>query len=180
MEKISNLYIFLVDKDKTKKEINILKPKTYEDLLQELRNNFENISEYYEIFIMDDNKEIEINNENDYKIVQDILFIREIEEPNINKSLFELNYNKLSESKQEVLDYKYRCEYCYEIIKNENPYFCLQCQNLFHEKCLKGWEQKCQSLNNNFKCFICQNELPLEKWIKKKVLTMQENKMLFF
>ena len=86
---------------------------------------------------MDNNKEIKINNENDYKIVQDILFIREIEEPNINKSLFELNYNKLSESKQEVLDYKYICEYCYEIIKDENPFFFPSMPKFISRKMLK-------------------------------------------
>ena len=71
----------------------------------------------------DINKKIKINNDDDYKMVKDILFIREIDEENINKSLFEINFDKLSESKQDVLEYKYRCEDCFEIVKNGNPFY---------------------------------------------------------
>ena len=48
-----------------------------------------------------------------------------------------MNYNKLSESKQDILDEKYNCYICNSNIKNENPYFCYICQKIFHEKCLK-------------------------------------------
>ena len=97
----SKLNIFLLDKeDKAKNELNLIKPKTYESLLKEIRNNFGNLSEYYKIFIMDNDiqKKIKINNDDDYKMVKDILFIIEIDEENIIKSIFDLNFNKLSES----------------------------------------------------------------------------------
>ena len=96
-----------------------------------------------------------------------ILFISEIDKDIYNQSLYEFNYNKLSESKQEILDDKYNCILCSIIIKNENPYLCYKCQKIFHEKCLKDWDNKCISQKKILSCPNCRNELPLDKWNKK-------------
>ena len=78
-----------------------------------------------------------------------------------------MNYNKLSESKQDLLDEKYNCILCSVIIKNENPYICYICQKIYHDKCLKDWDKRCKSQNKNLLCPNCRNELSIEKWNKK-------------
>ena len=166
---MSEINIFLIDTDnKIKEKINLKKLKTYQKLMEEMKKNFKIFPEYYEVFILDkDNKEIEINNEENYKIIEDILFIREIDVNSLEKSLFELNFNRLSESKRELLEEKYNCIFCSNIIKKENPYFCYKCQKLFHEKCLKEWDEKCKLQNKILTCPGCRNELDIKDWNKK-------------
>ena len=136
--------------------------------MEEIKKKSKEFPENYDIFILDkDNKEIKINNEEDYKLIEDILFILEIDYHNLEKSLFELNYNRLSESKRELLEEKYNCILCSIIIKNENPYFCYKCQKLFHEKCLKDWDKKCKLQNKILSCPGCRNELDIKDWNKK-------------
>ena len=166
---MKNLQIFLLDKSgNTKNEINITKPKNYQELLEIIKQKFINISEYYELFIIDKNdKEIKINNESQFQLIDCILFIRELDNDLLDESLFEKNYNALSESKQEILDDKYNCILCSIIIKKENPYLCYKCQKIFHEKCLKDWDLKCKLQNKTLMCPNCRNELSIEKWNKK-------------
>ena len=130
---MSYIYIILLDKSNiTKEEANIIKPNTYKDLLIQINQKLKKIPKNYELYIIDKNNiEIKINNEENYKIIEDILFIREIEKINLNPSIFQINYNKLSESKQEILDEKYNCLLCSIIIKNENLYLCYKCQKFF-------------------------------------------------
>jgi len=166
---MSKIDLYLIDNSNNIiEEINLIKPNTYQEFLEELRQKYQNFIKYYEIFKLDNNnKEIKINNEEKYIIIEDILFIRKIDENILGQSLFELNYNKLSESKQEVIDEKYNCILCSLIIKNENPYLCYRCQSIFHEKCLKEWDKKSKNLNQKLCCPKCRNELPLEQWNKK-------------
>ena len=56
---------------------------------------------------------------------------------NIAQSVFEKNYEQLPESKKELLNEKYNCSICIEIIKYENPYYCYVCEKKFHQSCLK-------------------------------------------
>ena len=166
---MSQINIFILDKsNNTEKEINIIKPSNYNELLVLLRQNYSNIPELFEIFIIDENNnEIKINNETSYNKINDILFLREIDKNILEQSIFDINYHKLSESSQEILDEKYNCILCSIIIKNEKPYFCYKCQKIFHEKCLKDWDNKCKLQNKNLLCPNCRNELPIEKWNKK-------------
>ena len=68
------------------KELKIIKNYIYHD------NN--NKNKLYEIFIYDNNKII-INNEDKYKLIKDIIFIKEINKDDLEKSIFSINYNKL-------------------------------------------------------------------------------------
>ena len=160
---MSKIDIYLIDNSNNIiEEINFIKPNAYQEFLEELKQKYQNIEENYKIFKLDkNNKEIIINNEEKYNIIEDIIFIRKID------TIFELNYNKLSESKQEVMDEKYNCILCSLIIKNESPYLCYRCQSIFHEKCLKEWDKKSKSLNQKLCCPKCRNELSLEQWNKK-------------
>ena len=167
---MSQITIYLLNPSKNiKGEIKLKKPKTYQDLLKILSHKLKkNLSNNYDIFIVDkNNKEITINNEENYKKIEDILLIREIDKNMEKQSFFKLNYNKLSESKKERLEEKYNCLSCLNFIENENPYLCYKCQKIFHEKCLKDWDKKCKSQNKILSCPNCRNELPIEKWNKK-------------
>ena len=83
---------------------------------------------------------------------------------NVAESIFEKNYNQIPESKKEILNQKYSCSICLEIIKHENPYLCYNCQKIFHNACLKHWNERQKRLNKELSCPNCRNELPLEKW----------------
>ena len=66
-----------------------------------------------------------------------------------------------------MLDEKYNCILCTNLIKKEKPYICYQCQKIFHEKCLKDWDNKWKLHHKNFECPNCRNILSLENWKKK-------------
>ena len=168
---MSKLNIYLFDNsNNTKEELNINKPNTYQELLNQLRQKYQNITNY-DIFILDDkNNEIKINDEK-YNLLNNFLFIRENNKMNLEQSI---NFDELSESKQNILDDKYACKICTVIIKKENPLFCYKCQKIFHEKCLKYWEEKCREQNKNFSCPNCRNELSIENWNKK--LNFEDNR----
>ena len=156
---MSQLNIFILDNlDNIKEELTINRPKTYKELMEYLSNK----NKLYEIFIYDhNNNKIIINNEDKYKIIKDIIFLKEVD--NLDKSIFSINYDKLSESRQEILDEKYNCNICTIRIKNEKPFLCYKCQKIFHEKCLKDWDKKCKLIGKKFECPAgCKNELPIE------------------
>ena len=93
---------------------------------------------------------------------------------NLKQSLFERNYNQLSESKRDILDEKYSCFICQQIIKKEASLFCYRCQKICHEKCLSEWDKKMQIKNKELECPLCKYKLPLEKW--NKILNYEENR----
>ena len=166
-----SINVFLLDNSyNTKEEITLKKPKNYPELLFQIKQQFKYLPKYFEIFCIDkNNKElkIKINSEEKYGIIEDILFIREVEFQNLEISLFEKNYKKLSDSKKEKLDEKYDCLLCLNKIKYENPYLCYKCQKIFHEKCLKDWDNKCRLQHQIFSCPCCRNETPINMWNKK-------------
>ena len=90
---MSKLNILILDDlDNLKEELTINKPKKYQELLRYLNNK----NKLYEIFIYDNNnKIIIINNEGKYKLIKDIIFMKEINKVDIEKSIFSINYNKL-------------------------------------------------------------------------------------
>ena len=106
---MSKIDIFLLDNlSNTKEEINMINPNNYQEFLKQLKQKFKNLPSKYELFILDENnKEVKIKEEESFKKIKDILFIREIDEKLLKQSLFSMNYDKLSESKQEILDEKY-------------------------------------------------------------------------
>ena len=91
--------IFILDNlNNTKENINMIRPKTYQEFLDQINLKYINSPKNYEIYILDkNNKEIKINNEDNYKLIKDKLYIREINKDNLEKSLFSVNLNKLSE-----------------------------------------------------------------------------------
>ena len=165
----NNLDAILLDKSNNIiEEISLEKPKVYQELIGILKNKLKKIPKFFIILVQSlEGNEIIIKSEQEYKLVKDIIFIREINKNNLNNSIFSLNYNRLSESKQEILDEKYNCSICFKNIKNENPLFCYKCQKIFHNKCLVDWDKKNKRQNKNLSCPNCRNELPLEKWEHK-------------
>ena len=92
---MSRIGIFLLDESNNiKEEINIIKPETYIDLLTHLDKKYKNLSEYYELFIISQNKKkIIINNEEAFSKIDDIIFIRNIDPNKINQSFISKNCN---------------------------------------------------------------------------------------
>ena len=166
---MSRIGIFLLDESNNiKEEINIIKPETYIDLLTHLDKKCKNLSEYYELFIISQNKKkIIINNEEAFSKIDDIIFIRNIDPNKINQSFISKNCGVLPRTKIEQYEEKYNCILCSVIINNENPYLCYKCQKIFHEQCLKEWNEKCKLQNKILFCPNCRNKLSIEKWNKK-------------
>ena len=183
------LDIYLLDSlNNTIEGITISKPRTYTELEKYISTKIRNLSKNCDKFIYRNKQEVHIDQNYKYKDVNDILFIRDndrnnndnINNNNINnmkRSKYDIIMNIIPADKQEKLDLKFNCANCLETIKYENPYLCYKCQKIFHEKCLKDWENKCKSLNNIFNCPYCRNELPIEKWNKK--LDHEENRKDF-
>ena len=160
--------IFLLDKTNNLiEETNILKPKSYDILNTTLKNNLKNLPEFFTLFYpSSNNKEIEIHSDEEYQLLKDTLFIRQIEKIDLGKSIFDIAYDKLDESKRDILDEKYNCLICSKNIKHENPLFCYICQKIFHFKCLEDWSKKKQINKETLKCPYCNNEQPFEQWKK--------------
>ena len=173
MEEILNL-ILLDESNNLIEERYLPKPKTFNELKSIIENTFSNKLENYQIFYHNiyNIKRI-ITNDEEYKQSKDILFISEKQENKIEKEKemekeYELDYNKLTESKQDILDERYNCNICQEIIKGEEqPLLCYRCQKLFHKICLEDWNNKCIEKNIEFTCPKCKYELPLNDWYKK-------------
>ena len=102
---MSQVNIYLLDESNIQKEeLNLKKPTNYIDLLNQLEEKIENMPEQYEIFIIDKNYlEIKIKNQENFELIEDTLFIREIDKNILGKSLFQKNFEKLSDSKQDIL-----------------------------------------------------------------------------
>ena len=83
---------------------------------------------------------------------------------NIAQSVFEKNYKEIPDSQKEILNQKYNCSICLEIIKHENPFLCYECQKIFHHGCLKHWNERQKQLKKPLSCPNCRNKLPFEKW----------------
>ena len=169
------LDIFLLDNSNNIiKEFNIEKPITYQELRMKLENNLKNNIDNFKIFYQSsNNQEIEIHNNEEYQLTKDILFIREKDKINLYKSIFEINYDKSSESIKDKLDQKYACLICSEIIKNEKPFFCYTCQKNYHHICLENWDKK-KGENKILQCPNCRKELPLKEW--KEKLDFEDNR----
>ena len=164
------IYIELLDNyNNSIEELFIDKPIKYQLLINSIENNMKNLPVYYNIFYLSfDNKEIYINNNEEYELFNyDILFIKPRKINNIKQSIYEINYNNLSDSKKDIFDEIFSCYICSEKIKDENPLFCYKCQKIFHNKCLKNWENQRINQNEHLNCPNCRNELPFEQWKQK-------------
>ena len=168
--------LFLDNSNILIEEISINKPNDFNELLDIIKNKFNKLPNNYNIYYRKDNNIEIINNNENYKSVKDILFIHEVGD--LEKSIFTMNYNKLSDSKQAILNDKYECIICETFIKiigednndniiNDKPVICYQCQQIYHKKCLEGWNKECNLKQINFNCPKCKYELPLKDWKEK-------------
>ena len=55
----------------------------------------------------------------------------------------------------------YNCNVCDIIIKNEKPLLCYQCQKIFHNACLKHWNERQKRLNKELSCNIVKSHNPI-------------------
>lgn len=154
-------------------EKSIKKPQTYNQLIIEIKNNFKYLPDSFNISFPSSDSEIEIHSNEEYQWSKDVIFIHLAGIS--DNSIFEINYNKLTDSCKDLLDCQaYVCLICSDIIKNEKPLFCYTCQKIFHHKCLENWDKQRKVNNKDLKCPICQEAVPLEKWREK--LDFEENR----
>ena len=140
----------------------IKKPQTYNQLITEIKNNFKYLPDSFNISFPSSDNEIEIHSNEEYQLSKDVIFIHLTGAG--DTSIFETNYNKLSDSCKDLLDCQsYICLICSDIIKNEKPLFCYTCQKIFHHRCLKNWDKQRKVNNKVLTCPICQETVPLEK-----------------
>ena len=167
-----NFVVLLLDTDnKVIESIVIEKPKTFGLLLKAIKyklNKLPNDRKHFNLFYLSSNSdniysEINVNNNEEYKTIKDFLFIRINESFIKEQSFFSDSYSKLAEEKKDIIDQRYSCNICCEVIK-EKPLFCPSCQKLYHDTCLKDWEKR----NTKFACPSCKVEVPLNKWKIKK------------
>ena len=163
---MSDLDIIVLDNSNNIiEETSLKKPKTYQELVEIIKNKLKKLPNNFNIFYQSpNNKDIIIHSNKEYNLSVNILFVREIKENKLNQSI---NYDNLSDSKLDLLDERYSCLLCSELIKHENPLFCYSCQKIFHKKCLKNWDAKRNSINEILNCPNCRKELPLEQWEPK-------------
>ena len=141
-------FIFLNSSYKIIGENIINRPKSFKELENLLEKTLKN--NYYTIYFYrkSDKDYFEINN-NIYQEVEeeDILFILNIDQKDLDKSEFSLNLNKLNPKDKEKIEENYKCILCDKNINDQNPYFCYICQNKICEQCLKDWDKKRKQQN---------------------------------
>ena len=101
-----NIIIFLIDnndKNKFTEEIEIQRPKTLEELQIKLQQKMKNFPDYYNLFYKSDNREINIQNNEQYHIFSNnILFIRKANPEENAGTIFKKSINaSLLENKNE-------------------------------------------------------------------------------
>ena len=113
------------DSNGKKEEFNLNKPKTFQELLIQIKQNLKNIPENYEIFYLDKNhKEIKVDCEEKYNIIEDTLFIRR-KENNLtfdNKLDENTNNNQITEKNQTINNLKDSDENKNEKLKKYEKY----------------------------------------------------------
>jgi len=167
MEMLLNILLF--DKsDYLIEEIKIEKPKTYQDLLDNIKTKIKYLPKKYEIYFLNNNRNILLNNNENYKLIKNIIFIYEVN--NLDESDL-----SLSKSEINIIDDKYTCNICKEKIKEDKPLLCYQCQTIYHKICLKKWDEICRRQNNHFNCPKCKFGLPLSDWKEKVNYTEERN-----
>ena len=160
----SKLHVFLFDNSNNiLKDLYIDKPNSYQNLLIQIKNTLIISLENYNIYYQSSNdKMTEIHNEEEYKLLKDIIYILPINSNNLDKILLPNNLNLFK-----PLEGKVNCFICSKQIKNENPLYCYNCRNIFHSKCLKKSEKNNFSKNKASNCPNCKKEVILKE-LKKK------------
>ena len=123
MLKINNLLSNVLNGNK--EEFNLNKPKTFQELLTQIKQNLKNIPEYYEIFYLDkNNKEIKVDSEEKYNIIEDIIFIRgKDDNKTVDNKLDEnINNNQIIEKNKKINDSKDSDEIKNEKLKKYEEY----------------------------------------------------------
>ena len=153
-----------------KEEIKIKKPKSFQELKEQLHEKFNIYLENKYFFILDNrNGEKKISNEDNYKEVEDILFIQEINEGKLEQSSNDISNSKNINESQ--LDESNICSICTYEIREINLLKCNNCNKLFHEECIKNWDKECESNDQPLTCPLCRDESPIELWKKITINT---------
>ena len=142
-------------------ELRIEKPKTYNDLLDNISKLIEHLPNNYEIYFLNNHQNMLLNNKENYKLVKNIIFINEINNPD------ELVLSQSKKEEKNEIEDKYTCNICREKITEDKPLLCYQCQVIYHKKCLKKWNKACSLQQVDFSCPKCKFNLPLSDWKEK-------------
>ena len=142
----------------TIKEISLPMFNSYELLLINIKQYF---FDSFELFIITkENEKKIILSQQDFLPEYDKYYIQKINKNASKLSAYSQIMDKLSESKQDIYNENFCCQICGERIKNENPFFCYNCQYIICQNCLKNLDEKYKPL----KCPKCKIERPFDKW----------------
>ena len=151
-------------------EIKIPKQKSYHDIILYINNN---ITQNFDLYIINEqNIKKYILSENDFSYNIDHYYIKD--NNRFNQSLFTKVMSNLSETQQEEYFEKFCCPLCGDRIKNENPYFCYQCQYIICKSCLEKLDKNTRPLS----CPKCKMQCPIEDWKTLKNFVENQQKEL--
>ena len=116
---MSDLDIIVLDNSNNIiEETSLKKPETYQELVEIIKNKLKKLPNNFNIFYQSpNNKDIIIHSNKEYNLSINILFVREIKDNKLNQSI---NYENLSDSKLDLLDERYSCLLCSELISISN------------------------------------------------------------
>ena len=81
----------------------IVKPKSYDKLIQKLQKLYPNFNEQYVLLIIENGQEIIVDGDKQYSLIKNKIYLRKLGENNSQKSMYEVNYEKLSESNKSII-----------------------------------------------------------------------------
>ena len=178
-----NIKIFLIDNDndnenKNLQEIEIEKPKTLEELKLILEQKINNFPNYYNLFYKSDEREINIQNNDQYLLFSsNILFIREANLKENAGTIFKKSIinNSLLESKNEKDKIKYENDEINKLIKEiKEKEKIIEENNKYIDKTIIFFNEICKKLQKMHLLIIPEINNLLENLIKefssKKIL----------
>ena len=160
-----NIKVFLIDnlnKNKELEETEIEKPKTLEELQLFLEKKMKKIPDYYNLFYIADDKEIKIQNDEQYELFSNNeLFIRQVDPKEKAGTLFKKSINKSlieNKNKEDKIDDTEQINQLKEEIKQKDKII---------EENKNYIEKICKKLKIILSLIIPEKNLLLENLIKE-------------
>lgn len=150
-----NIKIILVDnenkKDKDLEEFEIEKPKTLEELRDTFEKKMKNCPDYYNLYYISNDKEINIQNNNEYNLFSNnLLYIRKVNPQENASTIFKKSINTISlienKNEEDKIDDNDQIDQLKKEIKQKNKI--IEENNKYIEKSIVLFKNICKKLNH--------------------------------